>query len=348
MDLVLDILDTFLFDRVYSTLLPASGDTHNGNYIYNQAISEYMPLEASEWADKSALQRDNVLRQTISLFIIAWLFGTLVYLTTSTLSYIFIFDKKSLTHPKFLTRQIPLELRTALSAIPLMAALTVPFFLAEVRGYSKLYSTPATAPFPLYNILQYPLFIAFTDFCIYWIHRGEHHPAVYKWLHKRHHRWIVPSPYASFAFHPVDGWAQSLPYHVFPFLCPLEKRAYLALFGFVTVWTVFIHDGEYITRSAIINGSACHTYHHLYFNYNYGQFTTLWDRLGGSYREPDPDLFDPKTKMGKRQWEKQVKEMEEIVREVEGVDERDNCGTYFGYLGTGTSVGKLCKVDAYV
>jgi lathosterol oxidase len=164
----------------------------------------------------------------------------LVYLTTSTLSYIFIFDKKSLTHPKFLTRQIPLELRTALSAIPLMAALTVPFFLAEVRGYSKLYATPISAPFPLYNVLQYPLFIAFTDFCIYWIHRGEHHPSVYKWLHKRHHRWIVPTPYASFAFHPVDGWAQSLPYHVFPFLLPLEKRAYLALFGFVTVWTVFI------------------------------------------------------------------------------------------------------------
>jgi lathosterol oxidase len=121
-----------------------------------------------------------------------------------------------------------------------MAALTVPFFLAEVRGYSKLYATPISAPFPLYNVLQYPLFIAFTDFCIYWIHRGEHHPAVYKWLHKRHHRWIVPTPFASFAFHPVDGWAQSLPYHVFPFICPLEKRAYLALFGFVTVWTVFI------------------------------------------------------------------------------------------------------------
>ncbi|KAL3460941.1 hypothetical protein BJX64DRAFT_262075 [Aspergillus heterothallicus] len=343
MDLVLDILDTFAFDWVYSTLLPASGPTtHNG--VHNQAISEYIPLKASEWADKSTLQRDNILRQTISLFIIAWLFGTLVYLTTSTLSYIFIFDKKTLTHPKFLTRQIPLELRTALSAIPIMALLTVPFFLAEVRGYSKLYSsTPSSssfsssAPFPLYNILQYPLFIAFTDCAIYWIHRYEHHPRVYKWLHKRHHRWIVPTPYASFAFHPVDGWAQSVPYHVFPFLLPLEKRAYLALFGFVTVWTVFIHDGEYVTRSAVINGSACHTYHHLYFNYNYGQFTTLWDRLGGSYREPDPDLFDPKTKMGKKQWEKQVAEMEKIVREVEGVDERD-------YVDEDERVGNSGKV----
>jgi lathosterol oxidase len=105
---------------------------------------------------------------------------------------------------------------------------------------------------------------------------------------------------------------------------------------------VFADDGEYITRSAIINGSACHTYHHLYFNYNYGQFTTLWDRLGGSYREPDPDLFDPKTKMGKKQWEKQVREMEEIVKEVEGEDEREYVDKD-GKVDGGTSVGVEAK-----
>lgn len=229
-----------------------------------------------------------------------------------------------------------------------MALLTVPFFLLELHGFSRLYSS--TPPFPAYTYLQFPFFLAFTDFAIYWIHRYEHHPAVYKWLHKPHHRWIVPTPYASFAFHPLDGWAQSMPYHVFPLLFPLEKRVYLALFAFVSVWTVFIRlslfplplvsasyplffmdevltdihldDGEYATKSPIINGSACHTYHHLYFNYNYGQFTTLWDRLGGSYRQPDADLFNRETKMGKEQWEKQVREMEKMVEEVEGVDER--------------------------
>lgn len=227
-----------------------------------------------------------------------------------------------------------------------MALLTIPFFLLELHGYSRLYSS--TPPFPAYTYLQLPLFIAFTDFAIYWIHRYEHHPAVYKWLHKPHHRWIVPTPYASFAFHPLDGWAQSVPYHIFPFLFPLEKRVYLALFAFVTVWTVLIRslpsltyyllypclwvmlikvfvwidDGEYATKSPIINGSACHTYHHLYFNYNYGQFTTLWDRLGGSYRQPEADLFNRETKMGKEQWDKQVREMERMVREVEGVDGR--------------------------
>lgn len=60
--------------------------------------------------------------------------------------------------------------------------------------------------------------------------------------------------------------------------------------------------------------------HHLYFNYNYGQFTTLWDRLGGSYRKPNMELFYRETKMNSKEWQKQVKEMEDIVQEVEGDD----------------------------
>ena len=143
-------------------------------------------------------------------------------------------------HPKFLRNQISMEIAQAVNAMPVMAALTVPFFLAEIRGYTKLYDFSSQAPFPLYTYLQYPIFIAFTDFGIYWIHRGEHHPKVYKHLHKPHHKWIISTPFASYAFHPVDGWAQSLSYHVFPILFPLQKVAYLGLFVFVTIWTVMI------------------------------------------------------------------------------------------------------------
>ncbi|VTJ91650.1 Hypothetical predicted protein, partial [Marmota monax] len=35
-----------------------------------------------------------------------------------------------------------------------------------------------------------------------------------------------------------------------------------------------------------INGSAHHTDHHMFFDYNYGQYFTLWDRIGGSFKNP--------------------------------------------------------------
>jgi Delta7-sterol 5-desaturase len=245
-----------------------------------------------------------------------------IYFICSSLSYILVFDKNTFKHPKYLKNQVRMEIKQTMIAMPVMSILTTVAFTAEVRGYANLYDLPSEAPFPFYNFLQFPFFILFTDCCIYFIHRGLHHPLVYKRLHKSHHKWIMPTPYASHAFHPLDGFAQSIPYHVFPFLFPLQKLGYVALFAFINVWTIFIHDGEYVANSPIINGAACHTMHHLYFNWNYGQFTTLWDRLGGSYRKPNEELFRRETKMGQKEWERQTKEMERVVKEVEGDDDR--------------------------
>ena len=63
--------------------------------------------------------------------------------------------------------------------------------------------------------------------------------------------------------------------------------------------------------------------HHLFFSCNYGQYTTVWDRLAGSYRKPNDELFRRETKMAKSQWEAQAKEMESIVEVVEGGDKRE-------------------------
>ena len=142
---------------------------------------------------------------------------------------------------------------------------------------------------------------------IYWIHRWLHHPSIYRYIHKTHHIWKVPTPFASHAFHPVDGFLQSVPYHIYPFLFPLHKYVYLALFVFVNIWTVSIHDGDYRVPDPLkpyINGSAHHTDHHLFYNYNYGQYFTLWDRIGGSFRTPSvfegKDLIDEALKYEKK------------------------------------------------
>ena len=81
-----------------------------------------------------------------------------------------------------------------------------------------------------------------------------------------------------------------------------------------------IHDGYYVSNDPVVNGTACHTVHHLYFNYNYGQFTTLWDRLGNSYRRPEDTLFVRNTtkKDDEKVWVDQTQKMEVIRGELEG------------------------------
>ncbi|KAK4165408.1 putative C-5 sterol desaturase [Cladorrhinum sp. PSN259] len=334
MDVILELTDTYVWDYMYAFFLPAPPAPYDfpGKVLANatavptwqyKPATAYFSLQPSEAAWQSAWARDNIYRQGFSLFLILWLFGLLNYFVFAGFSYLFVFDKKTFDHPKFLKNQVWLEIKQANSAMPGMALLTAPIMLAEVRGFGMLYDKFEEAPAPWYNWFQFPLFLLFTDFAIYWIHRGLHHPWVYKHLHKPHHKWIMPTPFASHAFHPLDGYAQSLPYHVFPFIFPLQKLAYVGLFIFINFWTIMIHDGEYIANNPIINGAACHSVHHLAFNYNYGQYFTLWDRIGGSYREPEEEMFKKDVKMNKKYWEKEVKVMEAILQEVEGEDDRE-------------------------
>lgn len=105
----------------------------------------------------------------------------------------------------------------------------------------------------------------------------------------------VPSPFASHAFHPVDGYIQSLPYHIIIYMLPMHRILYLGMFVFVNCWSILvglstcsfrasanggfkIHDSDMITGhplETIINGPAHHTLHHMYFTVNYGQVSSL-------------------------------------------------------------------------
>ena len=241
----------------------------------------------------SAWREDEWTRQLVSLLVIANAGGVLLYFATAAFSYFFVFDKDLMRHSQILKNQIRLEIEVTLKSIPLMALPTVLIFLLEVRGYGKLYHVAISQDgwfhFGIDVIWSTVCFILFTDCLIYWIHRGLHHRSVYKYFHKVHHRWKVPTPFASHAFHPLDGFLQSCPYHLYPFIFPLNKFVYLVLFVFVNIWTVSIHDGDYRVPKYLkpfVNGSAHHTDHHSFFDCNYGQFLTLWDRVGGSFRSP--------------------------------------------------------------
>lgn len=92
----------------------------------------------------------------------------------------------------------------------------------QVRGYSRLYDNIDDYGLP-YFIFSIFWFLMFIDCGIYWVHRWLHLPFFYRNLHKPHHKWLVPTPFASHAFHWLDGFAQSAPYHIFVFLFPLHK-----------------------------------------------------------------------------------------------------------------------------
>lgn len=87
----------------------------------------------------SAWPRDYIPRQIISLFTITLIGIHVLYFVFAWLSYRFIFNHDMMKHPKFLKNQIKLEIQSSVQAFPTMILLTLPWFLAEVRGHSRLY-----------------------------------------------------------------------------------------------------------------------------------------------------------------------------------------------------------------
>jgi len=78
MDVFLDVLDTFVFDRFYASIAPDYLFDANNSTLFaqdpnlNRHVKVYYPLEPSKWAESSIWKRDDLLRQAFSLFLIAW------------------------------------------------------------------------------------------------------------------------------------------------------------------------------------------------------------------------------------------------------------------------------------
>jgi len=245
-------------------------------------------------------EHDHWVRQLISVYLLTAIGGYLLYFSGAGLSYALFFDKNLKNDKRWLKNQVMKEIALSSWSIPLMSAPSSLIFLAEVRGHSQLHEEPIVGFTGWMSVVAQAIaFLAFTDMLVYFIHRALHYPWLYVRFHKPHHKWIVTSPFSSHAFHPVDGFAQSMPYHIYAFLFPLNKYLYMALFVFVNYWTISIHDGVGMYSGEILNGSDHHVIHHRQFNYNFGQYFTFWDKIFGTHRKPTTNnLFQSEAPKG--------------------------------------------------
>ena len=134
----------------------------------------------------------DIERQVVTVFSVLVIGGFLLYVFVAGFAYVTLFDKEIRKHKFFLPNQEWVEIQYALIAIPWIAAYSTPIFVAELRGYSKLYDNIEEHGFP-YLFLSVLLFLAWNDFAVYWTHRALHTPLLYKRVHKVHHLFKVVS-----------------------------------------------------------------------------------------------------------------------------------------------------------
>lgn len=229
----------------------------------------------------------SLVRRFLINWAMMYIGSLLLYFVVAGLDYLIVFGLfASRLLPKGYVARVDLrrEIATSVWSLLTMTAMSVAPEMGVQLGYSKVYHNVSDHGIP-YLLLSPFLFLAFSDCLIYFLHRGLHHRLLYKYLHKPHHSFIHTSPFAAFAFHPVDGWVQGIPYHIFGFLFPMHGVMHLASLAVVSMWTINIHDRVTLGIPGV-NGAAHHTIHHTTFKSNYGQYTTLWDKLFGTFHDP--------------------------------------------------------------
>jgi len=227
----------------------------------------------------------SVSRQIIVTWVFLYITALITYFFFCTPAYWYYFTPRDKNKAmwKYDGEQLREEMWTSTWSAFIMAGMTAPIEVAVVYGYGRVY--PNVSDYGWWYIpCSCILFLLFTDSLIYWIHRGLHHPKLY-WIHKLHHRYKNTTPYSAFSFHPLDGWSQGFPYHLFVFFFPMHKYLYLLVLFLVGLWTMNIHD-RFTLDIPGVNGAAHHTIHHTKFLYNYGQYFTFWDRMMQTWKDP--------------------------------------------------------------
>lgn len=130
------------------------------------------------------------------------------------------------------------------------------------------------------------------DFFYMWFHRILHMRAFYSWVHKHHHRQVVPyrGNLDAVNVHPFEFVVGEYIHLLAIWLVPCHVAT---IAGFIILGGLMatLNHTRFDVRLDGIYQVRYHDIHHRIPTVNYGQYIMLWDRLFGSYK-PAIDTAD--------------------------------------------------------
>lgn len=238
----------------------------------------------------------ELLTQALQRFAFGFSISTLRYFVFAGALYLVFYVWKRRELFKFKIQQkypdnknILREIKYSLLSISVFAATGTSLFILNKLGFTKIY-TDFNEHSTGYFILSVIAFIVAHDTYFYFAHRFMHWKPIYPYIHKVHHLSTNPSPWAAFAFHPVEALLEVAIAPIMVFLIPIHPFAILAWMLYMTGMNVLGHVGfelfpKGFTSAPVtkwINTSTHHNMHHKYVRGNYGLYFNIWDRLMGT------------------------------------------------------------------
>ena len=199
------------------------------------------------------------------------------------------------------------ELGYSFLTIFVFTCITSLLLLTPIKHYTQFYAV-AKQHSAFYFLIAFPLMFLIHDTYFYFTHRLMHHRKLFRYFHLVHHQSTNPSPWAAFAFHPLEAFVEAGIFAVLLFSIPLTPMHLFVFFAFMMLYNVYGHLGWELYPKGFsqhwlgkwVNTSVNHNQHHQFFTGNYGLYFLFWDRMLNTIRPDYEKRFEEITSLQKK------------------------------------------------
>lgn len=188
--------------------------------------------------------------------------------------------------------QIRREIRLSMITVAIWAAMSTVLVEMYKAGHTATYIH--FRDYPLWYLpISFVLCALLHDTYFYWTHRFMHWRPVFKYFHLAHHRSIAPTPWAIYAFDPLEAVTQFIGIMLLVMFLPLHPLVLLAFLSYDTLVNTAGHTGYEMVPKPVsqhwflkyFNTVTHHDSHHTNTRVNFGSFFNVWDRLMGTFED---------------------------------------------------------------
>jgi Delta7-sterol 5-desaturase len=195
------------------------------------------------------------------------------------------------------------EIGNSMLTVLIFGVIIMLTIIAGKSGLTKVYSDIGQYGY-FYFFCSIVLMIFLHDTYFYWTHRLMHWKLLFKIAHKTHHLSTNPTPFAAYAFHPIEAVIEVGIIPLIAFTIPYNPTALLLFSLYSLLLNVMGHLGYELFPKGFAshrlfkwhNTSTHHNMHHRLVKCNYGLYFNIWDRLMKTNHPEYEKAFDEVTK----------------------------------------------------
>ena len=194
------------------------------------------------------------------------------------------------------------EIAYSMSTVVVFSAIGLSLVYAQQAGLTKIYVNVGERGWP-YFWASIAVAVLVHDAYFYWTHRLLHWRPLYRLAHHVHHRSASPTPWAAYAFHPLEAVIQAGVYLLIVFVIPMHPLALMLFLVYMIVRNVVGHLGFEVWPSGFARHPLTrwhltpthHDLHHRFGKGNYGLYFGFWDDWIGTNRADYAATYDAVT-----------------------------------------------------